>query len=506
MSEAEAATIPADEGQRTHPLGFVVSALDHLRSAILPLIAGLFFMRGEGLGIGIVLGIVAAIAILNAVFAWLAWTKLRYFVGATDIRVERGIVSKAKRSVPYERIQDVSLEQKFLARIFGLVEVKFETGAGGKDELALAYLAEDEGERLRELVRERTDGIDAAAEKIVEGAAEPGGRLIFAMDNRRLFTFGLFEFSLVIFAALLGAAQQFDFLLPVDIWDGDLWESWLGEGGRQVAEARQSSRIVALIGGLAGVTLLGFATGIFKTVLRDWDFRLERTAKGFRRRRGLLTRTDVVMPVHRVQAAQVVTGWLRRRFGWHGLKFVSLAQDAGSASHDVAPFATLDEIWPIAGEAGLHPPPADGGWQRHSTRRWVDRAIFESILALGVVAVIGVAVDVLAAGGLLIAAAMAIGFGNAFGWARRRWLLDDKQVFARRGLLSPTLLTSRRMRLQSAEIAQGPLGRWRGYADLHLGLAGGRFRLTGLPLADAERLRAAILESIAAVDFSRMQD
>ena len=31
--------------------------------------------------------------------------------------------------------------------------------------------------------------------------------------------FGLFEFSLVIFAVLLGAAQQFEFLLPFEVWD-----------------------------------------------------------------------------------------------------------------------------------------------------------------------------------------------------------------------------------------------------------------------------------------------
>jgi len=46
--------------------------------------------------------------------------------------------------------------------------------------------------------------------------------------------------------------------------------------------------------------VVGMLSGIVRTFLRDWDFRLERTSKGFRRRRGMFTRTDVVMPVHRV--------------------------------------------------------------------------------------------------------------------------------------------------------------------------------------------------------------
>ena len=53
------------------------------------------------------------------------------------------------------------------------------------------------------------------------------------------------------------------------------------------------------------------------SVLRDYGFRLEETPKGLRRRRGLLTRTDTVMPIHRVQALKVTTRIFRRRFGWH---------------------------------------------------------------------------------------------------------------------------------------------------------------------------------------------
>ena len=69
-----------------------------------------------------------------------------------------GLLSRAARSVPYERIQDVSVEQKRIPRLFGLVEVKFETGAGGGDDLKLAYLTEAEGDRLRDTVKARREG------------------------------------------------------------------------------------------------------------------------------------------------------------------------------------------------------------------------------------------------------------------------------------------------------------------------------------------------------------
>jgi putative membrane protein len=72
---------------------------------------------------------------------------------------------------------------------------------------------------------------------------------------------------------------------------------------------------------------------------------------------GLLTLTDVVMPVARVQAAIVETGPVRKRRGWHALRFVSLAQESKQESHHmVAPLARLDEIWPIVAEAEIAPP------------------------------------------------------------------------------------------------------------------------------------------------------
>ena len=51
-------------------------------------------------------------------------------------------------------------------------------------------------------------------------------------------------------------------------------------------------------------------------------------------------------------------------------------------------------------------------------------------------------------------------------------------------------------------LAQGPLGRRRGYATLHFGIAGGSLSMSGLPLDRARTIARAVLDSAAAVDFS----
>jgi putative membrane protein len=254
---------------------------------------------------------------------------------------------------------------------------------------------------------------------------------------------------------------------------------------------------------LAGFIATGLATGIVRTVLRDYGFRLERTARGFRRRRGLLTRTDVVMPVHRVQAVRVTTGIVRRLWGWHGLSFISLAQDAGSPNHDVAPFARMSEIAPIVRAAGFALPAQATDWHRPAARYHADRAVLITLLA-GIAAVVAILLDQVPAGLLLGLLGVVLVIRQYWLWQHDRHALDSRQVLSRRGWLAPQLLIASRVKLHSVEIVQGPLGRWRGYASLRFGLAGGALALPGLPLAEARRTRAAVLESIAAVDFAQL--
>ncbi len=521
--------IETGEWRRVSPLSIVAQGARALASAIIP---AAFVLYGAASSEGKVsaitpwlLPILLAIIALNIIPVWLRWYRLRYRIGDNDVRLEQGIISRSARSVPYDRIQDVSLEQKLLPRLLGLVEVKFETGAGGKEELKLSYVSEDEGEKLRETVRVLVDNADAGAATVArdqavgnrETASSPAdSRLLFEMPPRRLFTFGLFSFSLVIFAVILGVAQQLEFLLPFELWDyieRYVEDERYAKAGSYISEMDTTARIAGIAYLIVSVVFIGLLSGIVKTFVRDWEFRLERTPKGFRRRRGLLTKTDVVMPVHRVQALVVSTGWLRRRFGWHGLSFISLAQDSGGANHDVAPFATMAEIAPIAGEAGFALPDAAAEWRRPSPNYYFDRAVITSlaITVAGIVAFFAAAtsagrfvpgVGLIAA--FLLLVIVIVGVREFFLWRYDRHALDPSQVLSRRGWLAPRTKIANRVKLHSVEIAQGPLARWRGYCDLRFGLAGGRFSFDGLELEDARKLRAAVLDSIASVDFARL--
>ena len=496
--------------QRTAPLSVLAGTLGSIQNAVVPALAIAFSGIGGAGRIPLAIGVALAAVLIGSLASYLTWRRFTYVVGEADIRVESGIISRSARSVPYERIQDVSLAEPLLARLVGLVAVKFETGAGGAEDIALTYVTAAEAERLRQLVRERREdsvaapGITASAASTAASGSDEAGDVMFTMPPRRLATFGLFEFSLAAFAALLGLVQYVDNVVSFDVWDVDVWYGWLKQQGSTVATLGPQMQALGVVAGLIGLVLVGFATGLVRTIVREWGFVLTRTARGFRRRRGLLTRTDVVMPVHRVQALEIASGVLRYRFGWHSLNFVSLAQDNESTSHAVAPFATMAEIAPIAAAAGFALPDDATDWQRASIAYRTDRIVGAVLMCLAIAAGLALfaptGVFLIPLGAALVAIAL-----NLYEWEwRRRHALDDGQVYAMRGLLAPRSQIAKRLKLHSVEIAQGPLARLRGYATVHLGLAGGELAIHGLPVARAREVRRAVLQTICATDFARI--
>ncbi len=489
---------PVGEGERLHPLGLFIGFVNGIPQLLFPILAATFGARDSGFGMPFIIGLVLLISLF---FRWLSWLRFRFHLDDDDIRIERGILNRTVRSIPYDRIQDVSIEQKPLARIFALGEVKFETGGGdGGDDAKLSFVGMDRAEALRETVRARkADGALDNAEATIAEEKPP----VFAMDNARLLTLGLYSFSLVILAVLGGIANQFDFLLPFDFWDFGEWIGMAKDRGVSIDNIGNGARIMGAFAALLALIVIGIVTGIGRTFLKEYGFRLDRTDRGFRRRRGFLTKTDVVMPVNRVQAATIVTGPIRKRRGWHALKFVSLAQDSKEESdHMVAPLATLSEIWPIMAEAKLLPPDESVRFDTVSKGPWVDLWLLLSgtmLVASGIVYL----TTTIVAWWLAIIALM-LGFFIWLDWRQRSQATDAVQLYARHGWWRQNLDIARAINVHSVTVSQGPIIRRRGLANLEFGIAGGTLSFAALPLASARAIRDHVMTIAAPVDFSAL--
>lgn len=495
----------APEGERLHISGLFVGFITGLPQLAFPLVAAIFGVRSSNNPILIPIVILVAL-FFSLFFRWLAWMRFRYYIGEHDIRIERGILNRTARSIPYERIQDVSIEQKPLARLMGLGEVKFESGGGEGDDAKLSFVSMAEAERLREVVKAHKRGAVTAV-GVEVAAGDEGVSTVFAMDGKRVLVFGLYSFSLVIFAVLGGVAQQFDFLLPFNFWDFKHWIGMAEDSGVTVDDLNGigwTARIILGIGALGSLIFIGLATGVIRTLLREHGFRLERTPKGFRRRRGLLTLTDAVMPAHRVQAAVIQTGPIRKRRGWHSLKFVSLAQDSKDETNFVAaPFATLDEVWPIANAAMINAPDENVAFRQGAGGWWLPQFVLVALILCGPVFSLAYFTEAtLAQTANLWWLLVPWGFLLWFQRRNYRDALDGAQLYIRSGWWRQRLEIAPQVKVQTAEVTQGPIARLQGLASVNFGIAGGTLEMIALPLQTAREIRDAVMEKVAAVDYS----
>jgi putative membrane protein len=414
----------------------------------------------------------------------LYWRRFEYRVGDTEIRIDSGIFSRTHRSIPFDRVQDVDIAQGPVARLLGLAKVKFETGASaGKEEGVLQAITLDRAETLRELVRARRSGGRVAISE-AEGIERPP---IYAMDLRRLLLAGVFNFSLAVFAVLFGLTQTMGDVIGFDPLSRSFWQSTLS-ASNPIVRIVLAYQLAAALAGLFLLLLIGIATGVVRTTLRDYGFRLDQTETGLRRRRGLLTLTDVTLPLRRVQAAIVGTGPVRDRFGWRELKLQSLARDeGGSGDHVLAPLADDREIGTVISALGWRPVPPGMEWSRVSRAYvWVLTLAVIPLLLLALaqmlfVPLLGAALLVLLVGGVTV---------RWLAWRRTGYALDNDWLLIRTGWWRRRILLLPIRRIQSIDYAQNFISRWFGTATLAFGVAGGSgFSAHEIPALHEEKAR-----------------
>lgn len=512
MSAADDAVGPAE---RLHPL-FLLSGLTGSLRAYSGGYALIAYLAVQGRWGAVAIAALLLLAII-AVGLFLYWTHFEFRVGDSEIRIDKGVFSRVHRSIPFDRIQDVDIRQGPVARLLGLAKVKFETGGGsgqpGQEEGVLAAVTLERAEELRRLVRGRRGGAAAVAE-VADGTVDAVAEPVFAMSLKRLLLSGTFNFSLALFAGLIGLTQTFGDFLGFDPLSRAFWMSMLSAGD----PLREFILVHKVISGLAGATLLvivGLVTGVFRTVLQDYGFRLDPTGVGLRRRRGLLTRTDVTLPVKRAQAAILSAGPVRDAFGWRELRLQSLARDEDkSGNHVLAPLATEEETARILGEFGWRPLLGSITWTRVSLAFvWtmivgltplylliaaqaflILFAFSRAEQALIAVQLTPLFVTFLVTVGLTLLSIAT----RLLAWRTTAYSVDGDRLLMRTGWWRrrTTILPLRR--IQSIDVSESFISRWFGIASMRFGVAGGNalvaHSIPAIPRGEARNLRDRLLE------------
>ena len=176
-----------------------------------------------------------------------------------------------------------------------------------------------------------------------EEAAEPP---VFKMTVPRILQAGLFNFSVIWLAIIVGTMQYFRDLLP---WSIDDVEEWIGVHQEEIWGLVSPVTILLALGLFM---VLGTVAGVIQMFVRNYGFTLSLEGRTLRRVRGLLTRSEVAIPLRRIQAARTAAHWLTRRYGLCRVDVQTMAGASSGGVQELAPLANSGEAARVLAIAG----------------------------------------------------------------------------------------------------------------------------------------------------------
>lgn len=365
-----------------------------------------------------------------------------YRLQGTTLVVRSGVLVRRNRSVPADRVQQVSLNQKLRHRLLGLAEVSVEVaGAGAEPDVKLSVVALGEAERIRVRLQDA---------RRTEAAAPPEpDRVVYTQPNKDLLRWAAFSSPLFMVPAVGAAIGVLD-----DAVDLERAWGWLPDGSQIWFVV-----VVALLG-LAGATALNGA--------RFYDMRLLRSDNDFRLTYGLFTNRQLEVPPGRIQAVVTKLSPAGRLSNTVGIK-VHNASSAGEATESYLPATPrrarrelVDVLIPgVELEPPLHrhPPAA----LRRALIRWVVPVALVTVAAASVIRRAPAAALLL----LVIPAAV-------LGWRSWRVLGHGETpdiVVSRRGAITERTTVVRLSRIQSLSVAANFFQRRLGLATVQIQVA-----------------------------------
>ncbi|MGW9553417.1 PH domain-containing protein [Nocardiopsis sp. NPDC055551] len=259
---------------------------------------------------------------------------VRYRVTADRMEMRSGIIAKAYRSIPRERVRSVDVAAPIYVRVFGLCTVTVGTGekvGSGADQLKLEFVTAEQGERLRRELLRRSGADDAsrAPAEGEDGSLDEDG-VELARLNPRWFAYApattaTFGIGLGVIAALIGANAQSG---------GHGWE-WISEqaglpGSQQMADFVMSRLLLVVPLFLVGLLLSGVVILLLAALETWWNYRLTREPDGtVRLRRGLLTSVSLSVEGRRLNGVVLHEPFVLRSVRGASIQAVATGLESG---------------------------------------------------------------------------------------------------------------------------------------------------------------------------------
>lgn len=294
--------------RRLHPISVVYFLIKTIRELIVPLI---FSMVGLISSLGIQGILWSLLAIVVAFVLLVVISALRYFtfsfeIRDRDIKVNSGIIVKKVNHIPYDRIQNITVNQWFFLKPLNLTQLEIETAGNDKKGPEVTLSAVDMSLKDEiEAHRNQVDELKVQAEPTT--AVEPEKNKTKIISEYKISTKNLLLYSatstyfLTAAVVLIGYSARFFNDVPEGFKDTMYVNFSIEHFGISFA-----------IGVSLLFLLLLYLVSILLLVIRYFNFTLTKTPGRLNVKYGLIQTRTVSIETDRIQAIKIHQTWIRK--------------------------------------------------------------------------------------------------------------------------------------------------------------------------------------------------
>ena len=314
------------EPQRQSLVGVAVIFFKNLRIAANIFISVILVQFGTdisfwGLGLKEVGYIIASFFLI---ISFLQYRRFFFYVVEDKFVMEKGLLSRDRITIPFDRIQTVNLNQNIIQQLLGVMAVKVDTAGSAQKELEISALPKSYARELQEYLIERREEVkqekglaqtEEPTEEAVAGAVAKssveikGKKPLIRLSFKDLMLVGLTENHLrtgfLVFAVINGYLWQYEeYLLKP-------FEPFLEEQ----ANTFMASWLILLPLAVVFFLVVSVVISMIQTTLKYFNLEFFVDAKGVQMVSGLLKRAEYQIPTSKIQYLKWKSNPLRKLIG-----------------------------------------------------------------------------------------------------------------------------------------------------------------------------------------------
>jgi len=247
----------------------------------------------------VILGFVILL-LLQLLYSYKSYLNFKFHIEGQRFFLRDGVFKFTDTDIPFDRIQNINLNQNLIQQMLNVVGFEIETAGQGSAEIKIKALSREDANALKHiLLKDKTQAKEVPNESVSEKIVQKQSKILFRLDLGRLLKVGLSANYLkgfgLVFVFIMTLFQYVDDLFS-NVLEVDVEETYLNN----VHATLGVILIVVVI-----VIIASFLVTVISTIVRYFELKITQVGQDFEVEYGLFKRISQVVKKSKTQVFEV---------------------------------------------------------------------------------------------------------------------------------------------------------------------------------------------------------